>query len=372
MTTFTPVDSAHMARALQLAARGLYSAHPNPMVGCVVVAGDEVVGEGWHERAGEEHAEINALREAGAAATGATVYVTLEPCAHHGKTPPCAEALVEAGVARVIAAMEDPYSEVAGRGLEHLRNAGIETAVGLMESAAAALNEGFISRVKHGHPFVRLKVATSIDGATAMASGESQWITGPAARHDVQKLRARSGAVITGIGTVLADDPSLNVRDERIDTHGVQPLRVVLDTRLRMPLAATMLTLPGKTLVCCIEGNDSSELEAAGAEVVEVGTYVQESFDGERVNVFEVLAVLAERGVNDVLVEAGPRLAGYLVEKDLVDELVIYQAPHIMGSNTREMFTTPAWQVLGDRKSLDIVDVRRVGSDMKITARPID
>jgi diaminohydroxyphosphoribosylaminopyrimidine deaminase/5-amino-6-(5-phosphoribosylamino)uracil reductase len=361
-----------MARALQLAARGLYSAHPNPMVGCVVVADDEVVGEGWHVRAGDEHAEINALREAGDRAAGATVYVSLEPCAHHGKTPPCAEALVEAGVARVIAAMEDPYSEVAGRGLERLRDAGIETAVGLMESAATALNEGFVNRVMHGRPLVRLKVATSIDGATAMASGESQWITGPAARHDVQKLRARSGAVMTGIGTVLADDPSLNVRDEGIATHGVQPLRVVFDTRLRMPLAATMLTLPGETLVCCLEGNDSRELEAAGAEVVVVGTYMGDSSAVEAVNAFEVLAMLAERGVNDVLVEAGPRLAGYLVEKDLVDELVIYQAPHIMGSNTRGMFATPAWQMLGDRKSLDITDVRRVGSDMRITARPTD
>ncbi len=366
MTTFTPADSAHMARALQLAARGLYSAHPNPMVGCVVVAGDEVVGEGWHERAGEEHAEINALREAGARAAGATVYVSLEPCAHHGKTPPCAEALVEAGVARVVAAMEDPYSEVAGRGLEYLRNAGIETAVGLMESAATALNEGFVSRVKHGRPFVRMKVATSIDGATAMDSGESQWITGTAARRDVQKLRARSGAVMTGIGTVLADDPSLTVRDEGIDTHGVQPLRVVLDTHLRMPLAATMLTLPGETLVCCVAGSDPTQLKKAGAEVIEFGGH------GGVVNVFEVLAALTERGVNDVLVEAGPRVTGYLVQKDLVDELVIYQAPHIMGSNTREMFDTPEWKVLGDHKSLEIVDVRRVGHDMRITARPVD
>jgi len=356
-------DSAHMARALQLAARGRFTAHPNPMVGCVVVADGNVVGEGWHERAGEEHAEINALRMAGDRAAGATAYVTLEPCAHQGKTPPCAEALVTAGVSRVVAAMQDPFEKVAGRGFEHLREAGVDVDVGLMQAAAEALNTGFICRVLRGRPFVRLKVAASIDGATAMESGESQWITGPAARHDVQKLRARSGAVMTGVGTVLADDPSLNVRDRKIDTGGKQPLRVVLDSRLRMPLAATMLTLPGETLVCCTSGEDAGALEDAGAQVREFGAH------GDVVNVFEVLANLAERGINDVLVEAGPRLAGYLVEKELVDELVIYQAPHIMGSNTRGMFSTPVWTTLADRKTLDVVDVRKVGDDTRITAR---
>jgi diaminohydroxyphosphoribosylaminopyrimidine deaminase/5-amino-6-(5-phosphoribosylamino)uracil reductase len=352
-----------MARALRLAARGQYTAHPNPMVGCVVVVDGKVVGEGWHEKAGAEHAEINALRAAGDKAAGATVYVTLEPCAHQGKTPPCAEALVEAGVARVVGATEDPFDKVAGRGFERLREAGIDVQVGLMQAAAEALNTGFISRVTRGRPYVRLKVAASLDGATAMASGESQWITGSASRHDVQKLRARSGAIMTGIGTVLADDPSLNVRDKSIDTQGKQPLRVVLDSRLRMPLAATMLTLPGETLVCCTSAENAGALEEAGAEVREFGAH------GDAVSVFEVLAALAERGVNDVLVEAGPKLAGYLVEKELVDELVIYQAPHIMGSNTRGMFATPAWTALADRRSLDIVDVRKVGDDTRITAR---
>ena len=359
---FTSADHAHMARALQLAARGLYSAHPNPMVGCVLCRDDEIVGEGWHERAGEPHAEVNALRAAGEKAQGATAYVTLEPCAHSGKTPPCATALIEAGVSRVVAAMQDPFEEVAGRGLDLLREAGIETDVGLMQSTAESLNAGFISRVVHHRPRVRLKIAASIDGAIAMASGESQWITGPEARADVQKLRAQSGAIMTGIGTVLADDPSLNVRAKDLDTRGLQPLRVVLDSRLRMPLDAAMLALPGKTLVCCTGDHDAAQLERAGAEVRDFGAH------GEVVNVFEVLAALGEREINDVLIEAGPLLTGYLLEKDLVDELVIYQSPHIMGSNTRRMFHTPSWIALADRRQLDISDVRRVGIDTRITA----
>ena len=360
---FSPADCAHMARALQLAERGMYTAHPNPMVGCVLVNDGETVGEGWHEKAGEPHAEINALHSAGDKTRGATAYVTLEPCAHTGKTPPCANALVEAGVTKVIVAMQDPFGEVAGRGIELLQEAGITTEVGLMQPAAEALNAGFISRVTHGRPRVRLKIAASIDGAIAMSSGESQWITGPEARHDVQKLRAESGAVMTGIGTVLADDPSLNVRAPDIDTGGQQPIRVVLDSRLRTPTTANMLSLPGTTLVCCTGDHDATALEDAGAEVRDFGAH------GEVVNVFEVLAVLSEMEVNNVLVEAGPLLTGYLLEKDLVDELVIYQSPHIMGSNTRGMFSTPNWSALADRKALDITDVRRVGTDTRITAR---
>ncbi len=360
----SPVDDCtHMARALQLAARGRYSAHPNPMVGCVIVRDGEVVGEGWHEKAGEAHAEINALQAAAERARGATAYVSLEPCAHTGKTPPCATALIDAGVARVVTAMEDPFDEVAGSGIAMLRDAGVEVDVGLMRDAAASLLAGFIQRVSAGRPRVRLKIAASIDGAIAMASGESQWITGPEAREDVQRLRAQAGAVMTGIGTVLADDPSLNVRSRDIDTRGLQPLRVVLDSGLRMPPTARMLTLPGATLVCCTGECDAGPLEAAGAEVGHFGAH------GEVVNVFEVLAALGEREINDVLVEAGPRLAGYLLEKDLVDELVIYQSPHIMGSMTRGMFETPAWVALADRKKLEITDVRRVGDDTRMTAR---
>ena len=352
-----------MARALQLAARGLYSAHPNPMVGCVIAKNDVVAGEGWHERAGEPHAEINALTAAGKDAEGATAYVTLEPCAHHGKTPPCAEALVEAGISRVVAAMKDPFAEVAGRGLEMLDAAGVATEVGLMQAAAESLNAGFIARVTRNRPMVRLKVAASIDGATAMKNGESQWITGPEARNDVQRLRARSGAIMTGIGTVLADDPSLNVRLEGLARAASQPLRVVLDSRLRMPISAGMLALPGETLVCCTGKHDHSRLEEAGAEVRSYAA------DGTSIDVGAVLHDLAERGVNDVLVEAGPGVAGYLLQKELVDELVIYQAPHIMGSETRGMFQTPSWLALTDRKILEISDVRRVGGDTRITAR---
>lgn len=363
MPPFSDTDYAHMARALKLAARGQYSAHPNPMVGCVIVNDNTIVGEGWHERAGEPHAEVNALAAAGGKAKGATAYVTLEPCAHHGKTPPCSEALISAGIGKVIAAMQDPYSEVAGRGLETLGAAGIATEAGLMRSAAETLNAGYLARVTRNRPLVRVKIAASIDGAIAMKSGESQWITGAEARHDVQRLRARSGAVMTGIGTVLADDPSLNVRLEEPTPSDLQPLRVVLDSRLRMPMTARMLSLPGETLVCCAGEHDDSRLEGAGAEVRTFGAA------GAKVDVRKVLEDLARRGVNDVLVEAGPGLTGHLLEQELVDELVIYQAPHIMGSETRGMFHTPSWRSLTDRKVLEISDVRRIGGDTRITAR---
>jgi diaminohydroxyphosphoribosylaminopyrimidine deaminase/5-amino-6-(5-phosphoribosylamino)uracil reductase len=331
------------------------------MVGCVIVSDGEVVGEGWHESAGEAHAEINALAAAGQQAQGATAYVTLEPCAHHGKTPPCAPALIDAGIARAVVAMQDPYKEVAGRGLQHLKSAGVPTELGLMQAAAESLNAGFIARVTRGRPLVRVKVAASIDGAIAMMSGESQWITGSEARADVQRLRARSGAIMTGIGTVLADDPSLNVRLESLPE--LQPLRVVLDSELRMPEGARMLGLPGKTLVCCSGNPDPAALEGAGAEVTSFGAA------GSKVDAARVLEDLAQRGVNDVLVEAGPALTGHLLEQQLVDELVIYQAPHIMGSQTRRMFQTPSWQSLADRKRLEISDVRCVGADTRITAR---
>ncbi len=352
-----------MARALQIAARGQYAARPNPMVGCVIVNNGEVVGEGWHERAGEPHAEINALKAAGSQAEGATAYVSLEPCAHHGKTPPCSKALIDAGVIRVVAAMPDPYAEVAGRGLAALSAAGVATEVGLMAAAAEHLNAGYLARVTRNRPFVRAKVAASIDGAIAMNSGESQWITGTEARNDVQRLRARSGAIMTGIGTVLADDPSLNVRVEGLTPPDLQPLRVVIDSRLRTPPTARMLTLPGATLVCHAGGEDPAHLEAAGADVREFATGSAE------VDIFEVLGELAGRSINDVLVEAGPGLTGHLLEQELVDELVIYQAPHIMGSETRRMFNTPTWRTLADRRALEISDVRRFGADTRITAR---
>ena len=352
-----------MARALRLAGRGRYTAKPNPVVGCLIAKKDEVVGEGWHVKAGEGHAEVNALAEAGHKATGATAYVTLEPCAHHGKTPPCAYALIGAGIKRVVIAMQDPFPEVAGKGIEMLRAEGIEVEIGLMEGVAASLNEGFVRRVTANRPFVRLKLAASLDGAIAMASGESQWITGAEARADVQKLRARSGAIMTGIGTVLADDPSLNVRACDLDTGGLQPLRVVLDSKLRMPLAAGMLTLPGATLVCSTGNRNGGPLRDAGAEV--------KSFPSAKgqVDVGEVLEELANREINEVLVEAGPALAGHLLDKELVDELVIYQAPHIMGSQTKRLIDTPTWTELADRLEMQVTDYRRVGADTRITLR---
>ena len=351
-----------MARALRLAARGRYSTAPNPMVGCVLVRGGEVIGEGWHAKAGEAHAEIRAIEAAGDA-RGATAYVTLEPCAHHGRTPPCAGALVDAGVAEVVYAMPDPNPAVDGQGAERLEAAGIGVRGGLMEAAASELNRGYLSRVQRGRPFVRLKIATSLDGATAMASGESQWITGDAARADVQRLRAESSVVLTGIGTVLADDPSLNVRDESLDTAGRQPLRAIVDSTLRTPPGARLFDSPGDVVIYAGREGNADALEAAGADVVRLP-------GNGRVDLAGVLADLADRGANQLLAECGPLLAGGLVSAGVVDELVIYQAPHMMGSSTRGMLETPDWRTLADRQPLDIVDIRKIGGDLRITARP--
>ncbi|MEW6254265.1 MAG: bifunctional diaminohydroxyphosphoribosylaminopyrimidine deaminase/5-amino-6-(5-phosphoribosylamino)uracil reductase RibD, partial [Planctomycetota bacterium] len=291
---FSAADSRHMARALQLAARGLFTTTPNPRVGCVIVKDGVVVGEGWHARAGTPHAEIHALNAAGAAARGATAYVTLEPCSHHGRTPPCAEALVNAGVARVVAAMKDPNPLVAGGGIDMLTLAGITAEVGLMEAEARALNPGFVSRMTRGRPWVRLKTAATLDGKTALANGQSQWITGEAARADVQRLRARACAILTGSGTVRADNPRMNVRDLDI---GRQPMRVVVDSRLCTPANAAILP----ALVAChhAESGARAALEAAGAEVVELPG------SGGRVDLAALLALLAQRGVNELHVEAG-------------------------------------------------------------------
>lgn len=356
-------DIAVMTQALRLAENGRYTAHPNPVVGCVIVSDGEVVGEGWHQSAGGAHAEINALNSAGDKARGATVFVTLEPCSHHGKTPPCCEALVDAGVAEVVVGMQDPNPNVDGEGLRMLKAAGIQVRTGILDEQVGRQLAGFLSRVTAGRPFVTLKMACSIDGRIAMASGESQWITGPEARADVQRLRARSGAILSGIGTVLADDPSFTVRDPDIDTLGRQPLRAVLDAELRMPLSAEMLGLPGQTVVYCIDDNKQQALTDAGAEIIKVGG------EAGQVNAQAVLEDLARRQINDVLVEAGPVLAGHLLANNLVDELVIYQAPHIMGSETMGMFETPAWTALSHRRLLEIIDTRPVGPDTRITAR---
>jgi diaminohydroxyphosphoribosylaminopyrimidine deaminase/5-amino-6-(5-phosphoribosylamino)uracil reductase len=356
---FSVADHAHMARALLLAARGLFTTSPNPRVGCVIVKDGRVVGEGWHERAGTPHAEVHALQAAGEAARGATVYVTLEPCSHHGRTPPCAEALVNAGVARVVAAMRDPNPLVAGGGIDMLTLAGIEVAVGLMEAEARALNPGFISRMTRQRPWVRLKTASTLDGKTALANGTSQWITGEAARADVQKLRARACAILTGSGTVLADNPRMNVRDFDI---GRQPLRVVVDSNLHTPADAAVLP----ALIACHHADPVARTarEAAGAEVVELP-----GADG-RVDLAALLRLLAQRGVNEVHVEAGARLNGALLAAGLVDEWVAYVAPMAVGDDARGLIARRPLATLADAARFRLADVRQIGGDLRLTLLP--
>lgn len=364
-------DHRHMARALALAARGLYSTDPNPRVGCVLVRDGEVVGEGWHGRAGEPHAEVFALRAAGARARGATVYVTLEPCCHHGRTPPCSDALIAAGVARVVCAMTDPNPRVAGQGLAQLAAAGSAVETGVLAADAAALNPGFISRMQRGRPWLRLKMAMSLDGRTALANGASQWITGEAARRDVQRWRARSAAIMTGIDTVLADDPLLNVRLPAAEwaQHGSgavrQPLRVVLDSRLRLPITARLLTVPGEILVftCAANPAASAALQATGARTTAV------SAGKGGVDLGAVLTTLGAKGINELWVEAGPRLGGALTEQGWVDELVLYMAPKLLGDGARGLFRLPEWQALAECIDVRITDMRAVGADWRIMAR---
>jgi diaminohydroxyphosphoribosylaminopyrimidine deaminase / 5-amino-6-(5-phosphoribosylamino)uracil reductase len=362
-------DIRHMARALQLARRGLYTTDPNPRVGCVIVRDGRVAGEGFHVRAGEPHAEILALHAAGEAVRGATVYVTLEPCAHHGRTPPCADALVAAGVGRVVAAMTDPNPRVAGQGLARVAAAGIETSAGVLEREARALNPGFVSRMERGRPFVRIKLAMSLDGRTAMASGESRWITGEAARHDVQRWRARAGAVLTGMGTVRADDPGLDVRvpAQALGIGGEvrQPLRVVLDPRLECPPDARLFSTGGPVLVLTGETDAAryAPLQARGAEVL------PGALAGQRLDLHAVMAVLAAREVNELHVEAGPQLCGALMREGLVDELVIYMAPHLMGNDARGLLDL-GLEHMDERIQLRIEDIRAVGEDWRIVARP--
>ena len=370
MSVFTREDYRHMTRALQLARLGRYTTDPNPRVGCVLVRYGEVVGEGFHRRAGEPHAERMALADAGDKARDATAYVTLEPCCHHGKTPPCTEGLLEAGVARVVAAMTDPNPLVAGKGLAQLAEAGVDVSEGLLEADARALNPGFIKRMSQNRPYVRLKLAMSLDGRTAMASGESKWITGEAARADVQRLRAGSSAIVTGIGTVLADDPSMNVRLAAAGLPGVQgdefvlqPLRVVLDSRARMPANARMLALPGRTLVCVGEAADQQRCEAlaaAGAEVLPL----QESDRG--LDLVALLGALADRQVNEVLFECGAVLAGAALQAGVVDELIVYMAPHLMGDAARGLVELPGLECMADRIDLQLSDARTVGGDLRL------
>lgn len=361
--SFTAHDHAYMARALELAVRGLYTTDPNPRVGCVLVRDGRVLGEGWHRRAGEPHAEVHAL-QAAAEARGATAYVTLEPCSHHGRTPPCAEALVAAGVARVVVAMEDPNPRVAGAGLRRLQQAGIETASGLLSDQAEALNPGFTKRMRQGLPYLRVKLASSLDGRTAMRSGESKWITSDAARRDVHRLRARSSAIVTGIGTVLADDPRLTVRDVAAGEGLLAPLRVVLDRSLRTPPGAQVLAGGALLFHGAADPGRAEALRQSGAEL----QAVPEAEPG--LDLLEVLRELGAREINEVLIEAGPTLAGACLQQGLADELVLYLAPHLMGHEGRPLLSLPGLERMDQRLPLERADVRQVGEDLRIVMRP--
>ena len=359
-----------MARALRLAERGLYTTMPNPRVGCVIARGDEVLGEGWHERAGEPHAEVFALRTAGARARGATAYVTLEPCSHVGRTPPCADALVAAGIARVVAATQDSNPRVAGGGFAALRAAGVTVETGLLQTQARELNRGFFARVERGRPWLRIKLATSLDGRTALANGESKWITGEPARADVQRWRARSSAILTGSGTALADDPRLTVRADLRDTDGARvddparPLRVVLDSRLRTPAGAALLDGAAPTLFLHAAGAHADDARFARLECEVVASDAQ-----GRLDLGAALAALARRGANEVQVEAGPTLCGALLEAGLVDEVLLYVAPLLLGDRARGLFDLAPLTSMQAARRLRVVDRRMLGEDERILLR---
>ncbi len=361
-------DAYYMARALYLARKGLYTTDPNPRVGCMLVKNGRVIGEGWHKRAGEAHAEVNALNNATENPEGATAYVTLEPCSHHGKTPPCCDALIKAGIKRVVAAMQDPNPLVAGKGFCLLQQAGISVQSGVLEVDARELNRGFIMRMSQGRPFVRSKLAMSLDGRTAMASGESKWITSEESRADVQRLRAESSVILTGINTVLADDPSLTAR---IDEEVVQPIRVVLDSKLQMPLTVKMLKLPGRTIILTCNQTTAVCSEPVEERMLKLKNVGAEAFQlpglNGRLDLHEVIKFLAQQQINEVLVEAGAVLNGGLLQANLVDEWVIYMAPKILGDHGRGLFHLPGLDKLTDCKELIFRDVRQLGRDLKFT-----
>lgn len=370
---WTASDYQHMSRALQIAQRGLYSTDPNPRVGCVIVKDNSVLAEGWHLKAGHPHAEIEALKNASenytvADVSGSTCYVSLEPCAHHGRTPPCTEALIKAGIRRVVAATIDPNPLVAGKGLQQLNEADIETESGLMEAQARELNPGFEMRMKQGRPFVRCKLAMSLDGKTALANGQSQWISSDESRMDVQRLRARSSAVMTGIGTVIADDPSMSVRlsgSSEWTKHGRQPLRVILDSDLEISPDAKILGLPGDVIIFNASecGDKKKQLANLGVEMVSV--------EAKRGSAFleYVLRYLArEKEINEVLLETGSTLSGEMLQAGFIDELIIYLAPTLLGQDAKALFQLPLIDNMSDRISLNISDIRTIGKDIRIKA----
>jgi diaminohydroxyphosphoribosylaminopyrimidine deaminase/5-amino-6-(5-phosphoribosylamino)uracil reductase len=372
LTEQAALDVHYMARALELARKGLYSTHPNPRVGCVIVREGRIVGEGWHVRAGEPHAEVHALRQAGELARGATAYVTLEPCSHQGRTPPCADALIEAGVARVVAAMQDPNPEVSGRGLLRLMNAGIGVQCGVLESEARALNKGFLKRMETGLPYVRVKMAMSLDGRTAMASGESQWITGPEARSAVQRLRAQSSVVLSGADTVLADKARLTVRPDELGLDAEltslaaarPPLRVLIDGRLRVPLDAPFFQAGSALVVTCAAASARGRYQEEGHEMLALAD------SAGHVDLRRLMGELAARGVNEVLVEAGPRLAGAFARLGLVDEFQLFIAGKFLGSSARPLLDLPLAQ-MSEALELNIVEMRAVGNDWRVIALPV-
>lgn len=367
----TATDYRHMSRALQLARLGCNSTQPNPRVGCVLVSpAGAVVGEGWHRVAGEGHAEVLALAVAGAAARGATAYVSLEPCCHSGRTPPCTEQLIAAGVARVVYALRDPNPLVAGQGVARLQSAGIEVCAGILEAEALELNRGFVSRMQRGRPWLRSKIAVSLDGRTALASGASKWITGEAARNDVQVWRAQSAAILTGAGTVLQDDPQLNARGAGAGgaLPARQPLRVVVDGALRVPSTARVFSDSSPVLVACTDASSHSAhaLRGQGVEVVAFPAVAG------HVSLPALLKYLAAQGINEVLVEAGPGLNGALLDAGLIDEFIVYQAATIMGADARGMFNIAALPTMGSRFHFKLLDVRRVGDDLRLIYRPLE
>lgn len=354
-----------MTRALELARLGIYSTPPNPAVGCVLVRDGRVVGEGHHRRTGGPHAEVHAIEAAGEAARGATAYLNLEPCSHFGRTPPCTRALLTAGVARVVCSLRDPNPRVAGSGLEELARCGIAVESGLLASDAAELNRGFLRRMSSGRPWVTLKVGASLDGRTALASGASRWITGEAARADVQRLRARAAAVVTGIGTVLTDDPALTVRDPGLELLGRRPLRVVLDSRLRIPVSARVLDESAPAIVFTTQA--AADARAFGERSIRIETLPGR--DG-RIDLAALLDRLGALECNEILVEAGPELAGAFLEDRRVDEFVLYVAPCVLGDTARPMFRLPPLERMTDRYDFRVHDVDRIGDDLRVVLRP--
>ena len=358
-------DRSYMTRALELARLGIYSTPPNPAVGCVLVRDGRVMGEGHHRRTGGPHAEVHAIEAAGEAARGATAYVNLEPCAHFGRTPPCTRALLAAGVARVVCALRDPDPRVAGGGLEELARAGVAVESGLLASDAAELNRGFLRRMSSGRPWVTLKIGASLDGRTALADGVSRWITGEAARADVQRLRARASAVVTGIGTVLADNPELTVRDPALELLGRRPLRVVLDSRLRIPVTARVLDESAPAIVFTTQA--APDTGAFGERSIRIETLPGR---GGRIDLAALLDRLGALECNEILVEAGPALAGAFLEDRRVDEFVLYVAPCVLGDAARPMFRLPLLERMTDRYDFRLHDADRIGDDLRVVLRP--